>query len=332
MNFLLAFQKGMELVGRHKRFVALAWLLNVVLVLIPFVLMMGEIRDSVGKSQVAETLTQGYSQDWYREFAGQAQGLAGTLDPTMSGPGAVLNSLDDLLRGGLFRAPLAIRGFGAAYLLVWVFLSAGFMTSFQRGSSGDFGDFAAGAGRYLGRFFRLGLIGVVLFYLVYQGVGKLDWLLSELTRQVVDERIAFVAALAKYAIFLVLLFAVRLWMDYTKVVLVAEHRRSSFLAVIRALRFVCCNRGPVILLGGAILSVFSALTLIYAVVAPGANSGGIGMLIWGALLAQVLIVGRIVLRVLSLASQWELYGMLAGSLSTVTVPVEGTGLQNEAVP
>jgi len=332
MNFVMAFQKGMELVGRHKRFVALAWLLNVVLVLVPFLLVMGAIRDSVGKSQVAETLTEGYSQDWYREFAVQAQGLAGSLDPTVSGPGALLNSLDDLLRGALFSQPLAILGLGVAYLLIWIFLSAGFMTSFQTGSSGDFGDFAAGAGRYLGRFFRLGVIGLVLFYLAYQGAEKLDWIFGEMTRQVVDERIAFLAALVKYIIFLAILFAIRIWMDYTKVVLVAEHRRSTFLAVVRALRFVWGNRGPVLLLGGSILSLFAVMSLIYAVAAPGAGSGAIGMLVWGALLAQFLIVGRIVIRVLSLASQWELYGMLAGSSASETVPSMGTGLQNEAVP
>ena len=332
MNFMVAFHKGMALVGRHKRFVALAWLLNVVLVLIPLFLVMGEIRDSVGKSQVAETLTQGYSEDWYREFAGQAQGIAGTLDPTMSGPGGLLNPLDDFLRGALFREPLAILGLGAAYLLVWLLLSAGFVTSFQRGSAGDFGEFAAGAGRYFGRFFRLGLIGLGLFYLVYLGVGKLDGLIGELTRQVVDERIAFLAALAKYSVFLVVLFGVRLWIDYTKIVLVAEHRRSAFLAVIRAWRFVWGNRGQVVLLAAAVLGLFLALSLAYSLTAPGAGSGALGMLIWGALLAQVMIAGRIVIRVLGLASQWELYGMLLAAPTAPAVQPAEAGLQNEALP
>lgn len=289
---------------------AIIWLYltNLVLVLVPTVLLHSEIEESLANRMMAEEMSKGYDDIWFKEFSAEAKGLGSTFNPTVTGIGAILNSLDSQLSGQLFRAYLPIVALSCLYALFWTFASGGLLQTFNRNAPPSLASFVSDSGVFFGRFLRITAVVVVGYALVF-GVLKqgVEDLLAYLLREEIDERVVFACTLGKYLFVALSLAALSMLSDYTKMSTVVESRHSILLAMLRSLRLCLSQFRRVAGLYLMLTLVGLLLLLIYSLVAPGASQQSWLGVILALALGQAYILSRVWLRVLYLGSQFELF-------------------------
>jgi hypothetical protein len=265
------------------------------------VVLRGTIETHLGRSLSADTASAGTDYGWWQEFSAQATGLAATFVPSIVGFGAVLDNLS----GVADNQPLAatVAGVTCAWLLIWSFLSGGVIDRFARRRPTRTAGFFAACGTHFWRFARLGLLAWLLYYVLFAivHVWIFEGLYPWLTRDLTAERSAFLIRAACYTIFLAPLVFANVVLDYARIRIVVEDRRSALGAFAAGARFVRRHRGA---FGLYLLNTLVAVALmaLYALLAPGAPGSGVRM--WLTLaLGQLYIFGRHYAKLLFYASE-----------------------------
>jgi hypothetical protein len=264
------------------------------------------IEDHLGRSLAAESAADGVNFDWWQEFLSVASGVAGTLSPAVVGFAAALDGLSSVLDG---RAPARpLLGAVAAYLLAWTFLSGGILDRYARQRPTRSAGFFAASGMFFWRFLRLMVVSAGLYYFLFATVHP--WLLDDaygrLTRDASAERTALAWRLVLYAVFGLVLMAVSIVLDYTRIRIVVEDRRSVLGAIRAACAFLLRHPGRACGLYALNSLAFLALLTVWGFAAPGVSSAGVWM--WAAFAgAQGYILARIGLRLQFMASQTALF-------------------------
>jgi hypothetical protein len=274
------------------------------------------IAAHLGRSLAGEAVASGAIADWWPEFSAQASGLGTTFVPSIVGFGAVLDNLSGLLD----NAPLAttIAGATAAWLVLWSFLGGGIIDRLARGRPTRSPGFFAACGTHFWRLLRLGAVAWIVYGLLFRYVH--GWIFTDaferLTRDVTAERMAFAYRAAGYALFGALLVACNIVLDYARVRIVVEDRRSAIGALVAGARFAWRHAGPVFALYVLNGAAFLLLVALYAFVAPGAPDSGLSVL---AVLAigEAYILARHYLKLLFYASETAFFqGALAHAAYT----------------
>ena len=277
------------------------------LMAVPFTAIMREaISRHLGNSLAAEQAARGVNAQWWTEFTAQAGPLGRTFQPGIIGFAAVLDNISTLADGEWRPSP--ILWLGAAYLLMWLFLSGGILDRYARGRPTRSYEFFSASGVYFVRFLRLAPFMALAYYALFAMLHPLlfDEIYEELTRNVTVERTAFLVRVALYLMFGVVLALVNLVFDYAKVRAVVEDRRSMIGAILASMRFIRRNFGSVVvlyLLNGLLLV---GILLLYALLAPGAGWTGAGLLVAIAI-GQLYVLARVWVRLLFLASETALF-------------------------
>jgi hypothetical protein len=279
----------------------------------------GQLEAHLGRSLTANAVADGVSWDWWQEFTSQASGLGSTFTPSVIGFAATLDSISSVLDGQREIAPVIAAL--ATYLLVWTFLSGGILDRYARQRPTRAHGFFAAAGVFFWRFLRLGVIAGALYWLLFTYVHT--WLLTNvytlMTRDLSVERTAFLWRAGLYLVFGALLVFVNMVVDYAKIRVVVEDRRSVIGSLVGALGFI--GRQPARVFGLYALNAltFVVLIAVWAGVAPGA--GGAGWSIWlGFGVSQVYVVARLALKLQFLASQTALFQASLAHASYTAVP------------
>jgi hypothetical protein len=301
-----AYREGARRVARAPVVVFGVWLTSVVMAL-PLALVLREmIAAHLGDSLAAAAALRGVNWDWWQEFSAQATGIGTTFTPSILGFAAVLRNVSDLLDNRSLATVIA--GALTAWLVVWSFLSGGVLDRLARNRTVGASGFFAAAGTHVFRFVRLGVVAWLLYYLLFAYVH--EWLFTDLwraaTRDLTVERTAAQLRLGLYAVFVLLLAAVNLVLDYARIRIVVEDRRSALGAIAAGWRFVA--RRPGRTAGLYLLNSlgFVVLVAVYGFVAPAARHAGAAE--WAALLlGQAYIVGRLWVKLLFYASQVALF-------------------------
>ncbi len=222
------------------------------------------------------------------------------------------------------RRPTPILWAGALYLVLWLFLSGGILDRYARAAADAVVRVLHGV-RHLFRPLPAG--------------WRPSWrspttcsspwctrccstsVYGELIRDVSVERSAFFLRLALYLLFGALLVTVNAVIDYAKVRAVVEDRRSMIGALAAGARFVRRNPGAVAGLYLLNAALFVLVLLVYALVAPGAESTGAGLWL-GFLVSQIYLAGRLWVRLVFFASETVLFqGRLAHAGYIASAPV-----------
>ena len=234
------------------------------------------LRDALaahlGDSLAAETAATGVNYDWWQEFTAQASGLGTTFSPGIIGFATVLDNISRVLDG---RRPIApIAGAVALYLTGWAFLSGGILDRYARQRPIRTSGFFAASGVYFWRFLRLAAIAGLVYWWLFAYVHPwlFDTQFDSLTRGMSVERDAFLVRASFYVAFGVLLVALNITVDYAKVRMVVEDRRSAVGALAAALRFIRNHSGQVAALYALNSLTLLALLALWALVSPGAWS------------------------------------------------------------
>jgi len=301
-----AWVEGMRRVNRAPLILAGVWL-TTVLVSLPLTLALREtLIQHLGASLAADRAAGGVDYDWMQEFSDVATGAAVTFKPTILGFGAVLDNLSAFLDDT--RRPVAIVGFGSAYVALWIFLAGGILDRYARDRATRANGFFSACGVFFFRFVRLAAVQwmVYAFLFVWVHAWLFDRLYPRLIRDLTVERTAFFIRLALYVVFALVLAGFNLIFDYAKVRAVVEDRRSMLGAIVAAARFIGRNSAAAVTLYLLDAGLFVIVIGIYAAVAPGAGTTGAPM--WIAfLIGQMYIVGRLWVKLVFWASETALF-------------------------
>lgn len=277
------------------------------LLALPLAIMLrGALSAHLGSSLAAETAATGVNYDWWQEFAAQAVGLGTTFSPSVVGFAAVLDNVSGVLDARTPIAPIATAL--VLYMTGWAFLSGGIIDRYARQRPVRTHGFFAASGVYFFRFLRLAAAAGLIYWWLFAYVHP--WLFDEqftnVTRGVSVERTAFLVRVVFYALFGALLLAINLVVDYAKVRIVVEDRRSVFGALSASLRFIRHHGRQVLALYALNTLTFLAVLAFWALLSPGA--GGSGLSIWlGFVVAQLYIVARLALKLQFAASHIALF-------------------------
>ena len=211
MSVIEALVAGLNKVLSAGKIMLWVYLFSFFLVLGPTLIVSEMIEESLGQSLVAEDLITGFNDAWYREFRSVTKGFGESFSFSIAGVGAILDGVDAFLSGKIFQETLSVLCLGIFYLAMWIFLSGGVLHLYITNDSVNFEQFMRGAGIYFFRFLRLSAIAGVFYWLIYfYLLPFLEDLVREYTREVLDERIAFLCMLAKYCVVLMFLIFVNL--------------------------------------------------------------------------------------------------------------------------
>jgi hypothetical protein len=272
-----------------------------------------------GRSLMADAALRGANYDWWQEFSAQATGIGTTFVPSIVGFGAVLLNLSNLLDNVALLTTVA--GVTGAWLVVWSFLSGGIIDRFARDRPTRGRGFFGACGAHFSAIARLGLIALAGYALLFGWLHPLLFTVAypRITHELPVEGTAFAIRAAFYALFLLVLVAVNLVIDYARIRIVVEDRRSAIGALLAGGRFVRRNlaaAGLLYLMNGVL---FLALVAVYALVAPRATLPA-----WLALaIGEIYIVLRHFLKLVFYASEISLFqARLAHASYTAGPPVE----------
>ncbi len=298
-----AYREGLRRVLAAPWVWAGAWLALLLLALPAALVLRDMLASHLGASLVAEQAAAGVHWEWWQEFRAQASGLGTTFVPAILGGAAVAKNLSDLAD----NAPMetVVAGLVGAWLLVWSFLAGGILDRYARrrplGAAGFFGA----CGTYAGRLLRLGALALAAYYVLFAHVHR--WLFDEglyaaWTRDLTVERQAFALRALLYAVFFALVTLVNLVVDYARVRLVVEDRRSAVFALAAGARFVRRHAAGALALYGWNTLGFLLVVAVYVTVAPGA--GATGWTLWiTALVGQAYVLLRLGVKLGFYASQ-----------------------------
>jgi hypothetical protein len=314
---------GIRRVNRSPTIVACVFIVTL-LTALPFSLAVREsIRGHLGNSLMADEALDGVNYQWWTEYsaAQPAGSITRTFGTSIIGFAAVLDNISTLLDNN--TRPDGLLMLGAAYLLLWLFLSGGILDRYARNRPTRAHEFFTACGMYFGRFLRLAPIIFLAYFFMFRHVH--GWLLDDLydavTADLTVERTAFAWRVALYALFGLLLVVINVVFDYAKARAVIEDRRSMIGAVAAGLRFVRRNIGVVAALYALDALLFLAVIALYALVAPGAGSSGLVMWL-GFLVSQAYLLARLWVRLVFFASSVSLFqGRLAHSGYVAGAPI-----------
>jgi hypothetical protein len=278
-----------------------------------------QIAAHLGPSLMADAAADGVNWDWWQEFTSQATGVGTTFTPSVIGFAATLDHLSSLLDGD--REILPVAAAVATYLLVWVFLSGGIVDRYARRRRTRAYGFFAACGVFFWRFLRLGVVAGAAYWFLFAFVHEKlfgEWYV-DLTGDLDAERTAFLWRFAFYAAFGLLLVAVNVVVDFAKVRLVVEDRRSALGALNASLAFIVRNAAAVIGLYALNAIVFVVLIGVWALVAPGAGRAG-GLMWLGVIGTQLYILARLVLKLQFMASETALFQRLLAHAAYTAAP------------
>jgi hypothetical protein len=298
-----AWRDGIARVWRAPVIVLGAWLLTLGCSLPLALAVRGEFARHLGSSLEADAAVTGVNFDWMQEFTGQAGELGATAGPGVIGFAAVLENISGMLDST--PRPQVVVATIAAYIVLMTFLAGGMIDRLARDRPTRAHGFFAACGGLFARFLRLGALSAVLYGVLFTSFRPwlLDDLYGELTYQMTVERNAFLLRVAFYLAFATAIGAVNVIVDYAKVRMVVEDRRSALGALAASLRFVVRQPRPALSVYCLNVLLFGAVLVAYALSAPGANGN-----MWVAFaIGQLYVAARLAVKLMFWASETALF-------------------------
>ena len=288
MNVVQCAAKGIRESTARPKMVVLLWAFNFMAAGLIFFVFFRAFGGAVGTSALVKEMAQKADMNVVVEFL------------TAGGGGVV----SELLLIGLGTIVL--------YLFVSVFLYGGILqTLIQKGGGWRFAEtFFAGGGRFYGRFFRLEVYSLGLWFAAGLIFVLINSVINFNYRDSADEQTTFVLTIIKVLFALFLVFLIKMIMDYARILIAGRDSREVLRSLLEAVRFVLKKPGKTLALYYLLGLVGWALFLIYRVLGSAFPRTSPATIVIGFLLAQVFIASRGWLKVAYQAAQGRVIGLI----------------------
>jgi len=281
------------------------------------------LEEGLAQRDAAQNMLHGFDYGWWSEWSERQTGFAKDFGPELFGVGFVFRNLELLLAGqlpaGLFAAgggaaravaqvDPTVLALGAAYLLLQTFLAGGLLGVLRAPESGwTVRGVLHGSGFYFGRMFRLLLVVLAVDGLVFALNGPFASWANTRAREAVSENTALVFLFGRHALLLLALLFVHLLAGYAKAILVVEERSSALLAFVSSLGFCLRNLGRTVGHYAVLAALAVLLAAAWAALDAAWPVSGYRTQLPSLVLAQLLVGGRIFLRLALMGGQVALY-------------------------
>jgi len=244
MSVFRSYGKGIKEAILQPKMVSILWFVNFIFGVIIFYLFQQKFSEVISSSLMADKILKKLDYNFVFEF---------------------------LVYNGQFIKTIFFLAFVLMliYFLISIFLYGGILNSLvqshrsyeERRDNGRFAPiFFQGAGRYFGRFFRLAIYSLILWFVVLIFYFGLTRLVRALTAKGTKEQLAFYLFIAEVVIGLFLVYLIKMILDYTRIKIVTEDSRYVFRSMFQSIGFVFRNFGKA--LGIYYLLVLTGIILI----------------------------------------------------------------------
>ncbi|MCX6132288.1 MAG: hypothetical protein NTU47_00630 [Ignavibacteriales bacterium] len=328
MNIKSSFMEGLKLASRTKRMILFAWFLNVffamVLALPVLKQLDGYLRDSVMDEKILKQLDPAWV-DSYRVDMEKSE-YTRALDLTIFGFAPFLNQLEMQMQGGFVRS---LAGFlydffvrwqlnpgqfsllffiSLLYVCVNTFLAGGFVGIYSKDYRSSFPEFLMDGARYFGKFFRLALVALIIYYLFFAVV--VDWFnnsIAEWTQRDASESIPFLYYMIRNIVVLLLMSFLLMVFDYARIRMVVDDRTSALGSSIAGARFAVPHLTRTYGLYLLLTAIGMLLILVYAVLERIIPQDSYWPLVFLFVVQQLYMIARLWLKATFYASQVTMY-------------------------
>lgn len=194
------------------------------------------------------------------------------------------------------------------FILVSVFLNGGIIGRLAAGEKTTLQGFFADCGKHFGRFFRVFLLSLPVYVLVFGGLIKLvSAPFNVWAKNAAGEMPVIIASNLKFLMTILLLSIVQMYFDYVKIHLVVRDGRKVLAAAAAALSFIgrkFFKAWGLYLLVGLLFIATTAVFIAVTNVLPGTGGAALAL---GFIWAQAYILARIWIKVLFFAAELDLY-------------------------
>lgn len=328
MAIFPALRIGWKQVNQTKRMIVFAWLINVTLTLIVAVPLLLQLNNYVRGGVMEEQLLQRIDSNWFQTFRSENQSndLVRYFDYSMFGYAPFLTHYESYLAGTVIKnignfffdlifkwrlgleylSILTVLAF--VYVLVSTFLSAGFIGTYAKSYRLSFQEFLMEGAKYFGKFFRLALLSLIVYVLLFEIV--FDWWTSSIpswTAQERSEMVPYVYYMVKNGVAILVLGLITLCFDYAKIRMVVDDRISALFAFWAGVKFVFTHFLSTVGLYIFLSLIGIILIVLYALVEGAIDQTGYWTIVFVFLIQQIYILARLGLKATFYASQTQLY-------------------------
>jgi hypothetical protein len=269
---------GFRIAVREKRIVLIFYLINLLFALVVMLPVRSAVSSFAGGTFSGEGLASHLDMDFLSEF--------------IHANGTVLPA-----------TVIALLAAATVYWLVNLFLSGGAYATFFGGAEQGQQSFWGDAGRYFGRFFRLGLWSVVVFGLLYAIQFVVPVILPLIYGSDPYQSVVWWGNWISSGIGLLCIILYFIIIDYAKLHIVASGERRTIKALLEGIRFAFGHIGTTF--GIALLLFVTGILalLVYNPVSDALHSPSWTVVLLLFVVQQFYILGRMLLRVTLYGSQ-----------------------------
>jgi hypothetical protein len=333
---LHSLKQGFSKVQKTKRMVFFAWVVNVAMALVLALPLLSQLNAYIRESLREDELLRKFDANWYQtwQIDMQASELTRHVDYSILGYAPFLHHTEAVLSGTVIKAvgnffyalilrfsfttPDLLVGLTVLYILLSTFLAAAFIGMYAKEYRLSFTEFLMEGAKYFGRFFRLSLLSLLVYSLLF--LWLFDWAGDRIpvwTANSSSEMTPFIYYLVKNTLVLLVLSVVTLCFDYAKIRVVVEDRISALIALIAGTRFAINNFRETFGLY-LLLTLFGlGLLVLYAVVEQQIVQQSFSGVLLAMVVGQLFMLARFWLKASFYASQTALYRQAVQSHHTV---------------
>lgn len=262
MNVFFSFKQGLTLTRRTKRMIVFAWFVNVLLAMVIALPTMkqldGYLRGTVMDEKILERMDAAWAGA-FRADMEKSEYIRG-LDWTIYEYAPFLNHLEVQMNGTFVRTlgtflydliinwelnlgPTSLLFFlSLLYVCINAFLAGGFIGIYAKDYPSTFTEFLMDGARYFGKFFRLALVALIVYYLFYVFiVDGINSFIQSTTQAEASEVVPYRYYLVRNVLVLFFFSLLAMVFDYARVRMVVDDRTSSLGAFVAGIRFAFGN-------------------------------------------------------------------------------------------
>jgi hypothetical protein len=258
MKIISSLKHGLRQVARTKRMILFAWFVNVLfasVLAIPFLnILDGYLRDTVMDEKILQQMDPSWFETFRLDF--EKSDLVRPVDYTIFGYAPFLSQLDAVLNGQfvksagnflynlIFRLEVNPRYasvfvlLGLLYACLTSFLAGGFISMYSKDYRSTFTEFLTDGAKYFGKFFRLALVALLIYYLLF--ILLFDWISAAIprwTQNAPSEETSYLYYMVRGVVVLLFLSVLAMIFDYARIRIVVDVRTSALLASLAGARF-----------------------------------------------------------------------------------------------